>query len=113
MCLFSRCLIKCNALIWVAAAGALGLKTYREGVPWHSTWLTSSVQASTMDYMEDTDWLEQVQDAVGGLLARPPLKRAKPEEDGEDPQDGQQKGKGRGKGKGKNRHLDNHQPQQQ
>ena len=66
-----------------------------------------------MDYMEDTDWLEQVQDAVGGLLARPPLKRAKPEEDGEDPQDGHQKGKGRGKGKGKNRHLDNHQPQQQ
>ena len=66
-----------------------------------------------MDYMEDTDWMEQVQDAVGGLLARPPLKRAKPEEDAEDRPDGHQKGKGRGKGKGKNKHPDTHQPQMQ
>ena len=66
-----------------------------------------------MDYMEDTDWMEQVQDAVGGLLARPPLKRAKPEEDAEDRPDGHQKGKGRGKGKGKNKHQDTHQPQMQ
>ena len=66
-----------------------------------------------MDYMEDTDWMEQVQDAVGGLLARPPLKRAKPEEDGEEPQGGHQKGKGRGKGKGKNKPQDGHQPQHQ
>jgi len=63
--------------------------------------------------MEDTDWMEQVQDAVGGLLARPPLKRAKPEEDGEEPPGGHQKGKGRGKGKGKNKPQDGHQPQHQ
>ena len=52
-----------------------------------------------MDYMEDTDWMEQVQDAVGGLLARPPLKRAKPEEDGEDRSDEAPEGKGQGQGK--------------
>ena len=66
-----------------------------------------------MDYMEDTDWMEQVQDAVGGLLARPPLKRAKPEEDGEDRSDERPKGKGKGRGKGKNKNQDYHQPQTQ
>ena len=47
--------------------------------------------------------MDQVQDAVGGLLARPPLKRAKPEEDGEGPSEGRLKGKGKGEGKGENK----------
>ena len=55
------------------------------------------------DYMDESDCMDQVKDAVGVLLAQPPLKRPKPESDPEDRPGLQLKGKGRGKGRGKNR----------